>query len=65
MSETAWIAVIALVVGTMQGIGLFMLSGIRADIADIWKRINNHGHDIKCKSKECDAETVAVLIKER
>ena len=29
---------------------------------EIWKRINHHGHTIKCGSKECKPETGDVVI---
>ena len=40
-------------IGFMQGIILFILSGIKKDQADIWSRMNNHYHEISCSNDDC------------
>ena len=47
------ITIIGIVVGFLQGIVIYLLSGIKAEIADIWKRMNSHYHEVSCENLEC------------
>lgn len=53
MDTTTLIAIIGIVVGFLQGIVIYLLSGIKAEIADIWKRINSHYHEVTCENDGC------------
>ena len=53
--ETTVIAIIGIIVGFLQGIVIFLLSGIKAEIADIWKRMNAHYHEVSCDNADCKA----------
>lgn len=45
--------IIGIVAGFLQAIIIFILSGLRKDIAEIWGRIYNHSHEVHCASNEC------------
>jgi len=47
------ITIIGIVIGFLQGIMLFLLSGIKSEVSDVWKRINNHYHEISCGNDDC------------
>lgn len=51
--ETTVIAAIGIGVGFMQGIIIFILVGIKNEIAGVWKRLNNHYHEVSCTNVEC------------
>lgn len=51
--ETIIGVTIGVVVGFMQGVIIFILSGIKNEIAGVWKRLNNHYHEVSCTNIEC------------
>lgn len=51
--ETTVITIIGIVIGFMQGIIIFLLSGIKKEIADLWERLNNHSHEVNCSGPDC------------
>ena len=51
--ETTVIAVIGLVLGFLQAIMIYILTGIKAEIADVWRRMNNHYHEVSCDNDDC------------
>jgi len=51
--ETTVITIIGIVIGFLQGVMLYVLSGIKEEIADIWKRMNSHYHEVTCTGPEC------------
>lgn len=70
MSDQHWIMVIGLVIAFFQGWGIYMLSVIRGDNRDIWKRLNTHGHEVKvgCEGNGCKisarVERVVISVSE-
>jgi hypothetical protein len=52
------------ILGAMQGVTLLIVGWIKADIKDIWKRVNSHGHQIKCDGAGCEPVTMGVLLHE-
>jgi len=61
--ETTIIAVIGLVLGFLQAIMIYILTGIKAEIADVWRRMNNHYHEVSCENNDCRAlKTGNVII---
>jgi len=53
MMDTSVIAIIGIVVVFLQGVTGYILSGIKKDQADIWKRMNSHYHEVSCENTEC------------
>ena len=51
--ETTIITVVGIFIGFMQAIIFYILRGIKADQADIWKRMNSHYHEVSCSNEEC------------
>lgn len=61
--ETTIVALVGIGVGFLQGIIIFMLTGIKTEIADIWSRMNSHYHEVSCSGPECHAlKTGNVII---
>lgn len=53
MEHTEIIAIIGISVGLLQGIGIFILNGMRKDHEEMWKRMNNHYHEVSCSNDDC------------
>jgi len=51
--ETTVITIIGIVLGFLQGIMIFILTGLKADMADMWKRMNGHYHEVSCGNGDC------------
>jgi hypothetical protein len=51
--ETNLVTIIGIGVGILQTVIIFLLSGIKSEIADIWQRMNNHYHEVSCANDEC------------
>ncbi len=51
--DTTIITIIGIIVVFLQGLGGYILSGIKKDQADIWKRINSHYHEVSCENTDC------------
>ena len=47
------IAITGVGVGFLQGIVIYILSGIKKDQTDIWKRMNSHYHEVSCSNEDC------------
>lgn len=61
--ETTIIAIMGICVGALQGIIILVLAGIKTDIADVWKRMNSHYHEVSCSNDDCRAlKTGNVII---
>ena len=43
---------------------LIFLAWIKSDLKDLWKRANNHGHQIECDGNACKPKTKGVIIHE-
>ena len=56
------ITVIGLMVGFLQAIIIYNLSGIKKDITDTWKRVNNHYHEVSCANDACKRLTTGNVI---
>ena len=48
-------AVIGITAGFLQAIIIFILASIKKDQAIMWKRMDNHYHEIECQNHECTA----------
>jgi len=51
--EMTVITIIGIIVVFLQGIGGYILSGIKKDQADIWRRMNSHYHEVSCSNEDC------------
>ena len=51
--ETTIIAIIGIIVGFLQGIVIYILSGIKKDQEDMWRRMNSHYHEVSCGNSDC------------
>ena len=51
--DTTIIAIVGIGVGFLQAIVIFMLRGIKTEIADIWSRVNAHYHEVSCDNDDC------------
>jgi len=51
--EMTVITIIGIIVVFLQGIGGYILSGIKKDQADIWRRMNSHYHEVSCDNNDC------------
>ena len=51
--DTTIITIIGIIVVFLQGLGGYILSGIKKDQADIWKRMNSHYHEVSCDNNDC------------
>ncbi len=51
--DTTIITIIGIIVVFLQGLGGYILSGIKKDQADIWKRMNSHYHEVSCENTDC------------
>jgi hypothetical protein len=45
--------IVGIVVGLLQGLILLVLAGIRSDIKDLWERVYNHRHEVRCLGEQC------------
>ncbi len=52
------------ILGAMQFITLLLIGWVKLDIAEIWRRMNKHGHTIDCRERECAVKTTGVFLKE-
>ena len=74
MGESSVIGLVGIGVGFLQGIVIYVLSGIKrdisssreeskADVTDLWSRIYGHYHEIHCDNRDCTAlKTGNVII---
>ena len=53
MDEKTLIAIVGITVGLLQGLILFILTGMRFEIRDIWKRMYSHYHEVECANNGC------------
>ena len=60
--EPTVITIVGISVGVLQGIGIFILSEIKKDQADIWKRMNSHYHEVSCENTECRSLKIGNVI---
>ena len=51
--DVGMIAVVGIIVGFMQAVIIFILAGLKKDMANIWKRMNNHYHEVSCGNDGC------------
>jgi len=51
--DTTIVTIIGIIVVFLQGLGGYILSGIKKDQADIWKRMNSHYHEVSCENTDC------------
>jgi hypothetical protein len=54
MSTNVVIAIAAGSVGVLQTLIVFILVGIRSNQVAMWKRLNNHYHEVHCDNEECN-----------
>ena len=47
------VSVIGIFIGVLQAIVIFLLTDIKAEITDIWKRMNSHYHEVSCENSDC------------
>lgn len=65
-SQSIAVSIIGALLVIINGLGLFIMMGMRQDNRDLWDRIYNHEHTIDCGNKECDAkETKGVVVTAR
>lgn len=58
-------SVMLALVAILQGFILAGQSRMRADMQDMWKRVNHHSHVVTCPNIDCKAlETGKVIIEE-
>jgi hypothetical protein len=56
-------SVIAFLLTVLNGLALFILVGIRADLKDVWDRMYHHEHMVGCENDKCNIKkTSGVLI---
>lgn len=60
--EATIIAFTGIGVGFLQGVVIFILSGMKRDIANTWNRVNNHYHEVECANDECRRLTTGNVI---
>ena len=48
------IALSAAAIGVLQALIIFILIGIRTNQDAMWKRLNNHYHEVECDNDECN-----------
>jgi hypothetical protein len=61
--EQTIVAIIGISVGVLQGVMILVLTGIKNDCADIWKRMNSHYHEVSCGNDACKSlKTGNVII---
>jgi len=51
--ETTIIALIGIGVGFLQAIIIYILTGMKSEISEVWHRMNNHYHEIECGNDAC------------
>ena len=56
------VAVIGALLVILNGMGLYIMAGMRADMKDIWDRMYNHEHTIDCDNADCAKKTNGVLV---
>lgn len=47
------ISTIGILIGVLQAVVIFLLTDIKTEIGDIWKRMNNHYHEVSCANDDC------------
>ncbi len=52
------------ILGGMNTITWLLIGWVKADIRDIWKRLNSHGHKIDCDADKCKPKTTGVVLRE-
>lgn len=57
------LAIVGALLAMLNGVGLFIMVGMRQDLKDIWDRMYGHEHLIECSNKTCTAtKTSAVMV---
>ncbi len=67
MGADATIQIAATIIGSLlllvNGFALFVLSGMRQDMKEIWDRMYDHEHMIECKNASCEiTKTSGVIV---
>ena len=42
---------------------LVLVAWVKADLASVWKRLNNHTHVVECDDKNCNVKMNGVVLK--
>jgi len=51
--DATLITIIGIIVGFLQAIVIYILSGMKKDQEEIWKRMNSHYHEVSCDNNDC------------
>ena len=49
------LAIAGLAIGILQTIIISMLADLKQSVASVWKRMNNHYHEVSCDNSDCHA----------
>jgi hypothetical protein len=50
------------ILGGICAVNTFLLTWIKIDIKNLWKRADCHGHVVRCDNDKCDLETKGVIV---
>jgi len=53
MAESAILTIAGIIITVLQTVIIFILTNMKTDIADIWKRVDNHYHVVECSNADC------------
>ena len=51
--DSVIVSVIGIFISALLVIAIFLLADIKTEIADIWKRMNSHYHEVTCDNSDC------------
>jgi len=49
------LAITGLAIGILQTVIISMLADLKQSVASVWKRMNNHYHEVSCDNNDCHA----------
>jgi len=64
MDNATWLGLIGIIIIIMQIIGTAVVCGVRADVKNLWSRVNTHGHDVDCSHDNCKPVTKGVILRD-
>jgi hypothetical protein len=49
------LSIVGIIIAVLQTVMVLMLSNMKSTINGIWKRVNNHYHEVTCSNVDCRA----------
>lgn len=53
MDWTVTLSIVGVVVAFLQFIMVYQLHDLKSSFKDVWRRLNNHYHEVECNNEAC------------